>query len=143
MRNKKAGAAYIDVILAVFLCLVVLAVSLGVFQTMYDYQKLNDIAQNTLEYASIKGQVANKNEVQKKIESLIISNGYDLDEVTYSFNSSELLLENGDYSDKVQYGENISLYLKTNCSIGFLNSEGAINIPIEISRTVTSQKYWK
>ena len=143
LKNKKSGAAYIDTILTVFLCLVILAVSISVFQTMYSYQKLDDIATNTLEYASVKGKIANDNDVKDKIEDLIVSNGFKLDDVSYSFNNSELIFQDGSYTENVQYGDNIMLEIKTDINIGFVNSDGFLTIPVEISKSTVSQKYWK
>lgn len=145
-KNKiksKRGEAYIDTIITVFLCLVIIAVSIGLFQTMYEYQKVSDIADNALEYASVVGKIPNENEVSQKLDNLIASNGFNPDDVTYSFNSSELIEEGGISTEKVQYGNTISMTIETKIKIGFTNLDGYLTIPIKISKSVVSQKYWK
>lgn len=142
-KKNKHGEAYIDTIITVVLSLMIIAISIGLFQTMYNYQKLNDIATSTLEYASIQGKISNNNEVTKKLEELITANGFELDDIEYSFNSSELIVTNGDYTEKVQYGDTIHMNIKTQVQFGFINNDGFLTIPIEISKSALSQHYWK
>ena len=134
-QHCKKGEAYIDTVVTVLLSLIVLALAINMFLFMYKYQKINDAAEDAVKYAAIVGEV-NTSAVNQKTNNLLTINGVDVASTSYEYKTAS-----GD--SEVQYGDTILLEMKSDIRVGFSNSDGFITIPVKITKTAISQKYYK
>lgn len=139
IKHYKKGEAYIDTVVTVLLSLIVLALAISMFLFMYKYQKINDAAEDAVKYAAIVGEV-NTDTVNQKTDNLLAINGVDKASTSYLYKTS---LINSKSGSTVQYGDTILLEMKSDIRVSFSNSDGFITIPVKITKTAISQKYYK
>lgn len=150
MKINKNGEAYIDTIITIFLSIVIIAISINLFKLVYTYQKVNDAATAIVQYAAVKGEILAaddatkkeelKGDFQKYIEKILKYNGLSGLNLEYTFVGSDLI--NAD-DNKVQYGDSIVFRIKATAKIGVIDGDGSIEIPISLSKTSISEKYYK
>lgn len=140
IKECKKGEAYIDTVVTVLLSLIVLALSISMFLFMCRYQQINDAASDAVKYAAIIGE-ANTPAVNQKTDNLLAVNGVDTASTSYTYKTSSIA--NKSESGNVQYGDTILLEIDSNIRISFSNSDGFITIPVKITKTAVSQKYYK
>lgn len=140
IKECKKGEAYIDTVVTVLLSLIVLALSISMFLFMCRYQQINDAASDAVKYAAIIGE-ANTPAVNQKTDNLLAVNGVDTASTSYTYKTSSIT--NKSESGNVQYGDTILLEIDSNLRISFSNSDGFITIPVKITKTAVSQKYYK
>ena len=107
---------------------------------MCRYQQINDAASDAVKYAAIIGE-ANTPAVNQKTDNLLAVNGVDTASTSYTYKTSSIT--NKSESGNVQYGDTILLEIDSNLRISFSNSDGFITIPVKITKTAVSQKYYK
>lgn len=140
IKECKKGEAYIDTVVTVLLSLIVLALSISMFLFMCRYQQINDAASDAVKYAAIIGE-ANTPAVNQKTDNLLAVNGVDTASTSYTYKTSSIT--NKSEGGNVQYGDTILLEIDSNIRISFSNSDGFITIPVKITKTAVSQKYYK
>ena len=137
----KKAEAYIDTVITVFLGIIILYVSMNLFSYFVQYQKLSNVADNALRYATITGDLSSV-ELNSKIEQYLDDVGFNPEKVTISWDGSDFIGVDGK-NDKVQYGDKIQLTLITKHNMAFIGESGGLSFDIACTRINSSEIYDK
>lgn len=148
--NAKRGEAYIDTAILLLAALTVIWASLNVFHFYQAYSQTNYIAQETLKTAAKCGNI-NAPEVNNRFLELKAETGLgtqsnsaagygNTTNLQYSFTGSKTIQS----SSNVQLGDPIICTVKVDASIKLAgNSVAPLSIPISITKTRSSECYFK
>ena len=151
--KEKRAETYIGTIITVFLSLIVIAISMSLFNIIYTYQKVDEAASSIIKVAAVQGRVCSSeqteeiSEFQNNVNDIIENSNLDIQNVSYSFEGSDTIIKNTEEgpvdTNTVQYGDKIKFSIRTEQGIGFVNDAGFIRIPISLSKVAISEKYYK
>lgn len=129
----RRGDGYIDVVIAVLVCMMMVMLILNVFSFMTLKQDMDYFAKEIIHCAAANGTTAG--EVTDRYDELISETGITPDVVWDAayFNSSQRT---------VQYGDTITVTLTLH---SYVRGLGAVSIPVTLTakHSGISQKYWK
>lgn len=138
----KKAEAYIDTVITVFLGIVLLYVSMNVFSYFVQYQKLDNVADTAIRYATIHGDISSV-ELNDKIEDALRSVGFNPEEVTVSFDGSDFIpVEEGEPS-RIQYGDKIQITLITQHNMAFIGDSGGFTFDISCTKINAGEMFYK
>lgn len=142
MFKRKNGEAYIDTVITVFLSMIIIYISISMFTFFVTYQKLDNAANQIIDYVALNGETDSVKVKEKCIEFLS-NEGFDAADVTLSFENSEYFEDYNGADNVIQYGDKVSVTISKEASIKLVGGDGVSHFPMSITKNKASEKYWK
>lgn len=136
--NKRAEA-YIDTVIIVIVCLLIIFINLNIFNYIVMYQKTSNAANQIIKQVALSGEIsgASFDEICTKAlknEGLDTSITVDCS-LSHAFDAAS--------SSKIQYGDKITIKINNETSIKLMGKNGKRVLPITVIRSKPSGIYWK
>ncbi len=148
--RKENGEAYIDVVIGLFLSMMVLALSINLFNFFNAYHKQIYLTEQMLRAATMEGNTRSV-QVGERYQGLIRETGLGTDSAGYSgsknlaisFDGSELIEDETDYDGTVQLGRKIQVTTTMQIPVKLVHSSKSIAISTSVTKSGLSEQYWK
>lgn len=150
-KRKAKGEAYIDVVIGLFLSMMVLSLSINLYNFFNAYHKQVYLTEQMVRAATMEGNTRSA-EVGERYAGLVKETGLGVSDsagyaktknLAISFDGSELVDDDSDYNGTVQLGRKIQVSTTMNIPIKLINSQKTITIPTSVTKSGLSEQYWK
>lgn len=127
--REKTGDGYVDIVVLVLVCMMILALGIRVFPAFMAKDRLNTFANQLLRESQVQGMI--------DIDYSYIAESVDIniDSVKWEANTIG--------NKKVQLDEIITVNCSSNVEIGLFGEFASFSIPLNAKATGKSEVYWK
>ena len=150
---KKRGEAYIDVVVGVFLSMLILALSIELFNFFNAYHKLTYLTEQMIRVSTMEGNTKSA-EVGNRYAELMEETGLGTgtsDNPGYagtynlkiSFIGSDTVNDDLDKDGSVQLGHVIKCSTTMNIPLKLLTTSKIFKIPVSVTKSGLSEQYYK